>query len=46
MHSPPVVMVVDDDEGIRRLFAKILTSGGYDVSVASDGRQAQEVLAV
>ncbi len=44
---PPAarVLVVDDEEGIRRLFARILTSAGYDVSVASDGCQAQQVLA-
>jgi CheY-like chemotaxis protein len=35
------VLVVDDEEGIRGLFARILTGGGYEVSVAADGDQAQ-----
>ncbi len=33
------ILVVDDDAGVRRTVSLILESGGYDVAVASDGRE-------
>lgn len=39
------ILVVDDDDAVRDLVAAILRSGGYDVSVANDGRQALTKLA-
>ena len=34
------ILVVDDDESIRRLFRQILTEAGYQVLVACDGGEA------
>jgi two-component system cell cycle sensor histidine kinase/response regulator CckA len=36
----PRILVVDDDEAIRRLFCKVLQEQGYPVAVAADGREA------
>ncbi len=50
-HSAPVlargerILVVEDEPGLRRLVAEILTRRGYLVTVASDGAAALEVLA-
>lgn len=33
------VLVIDDEEGIRRSLTRILTEDGYSVSVASDGEE-------
>ena len=33
------VLIIDDDEAIRSVFARFLTGKGYDVVVAEDGRQ-------
>jgi len=38
------VLVIDDEEDIRRLLADILTSGGHVVSSASNGIEALEIL--
>ena len=38
------VLVVDDDESIRRAVAQALREAGYEVTTASDGRQALELL--
>jgi len=38
------VLVVDDEEDIRNLFAEILTDCGYEVHVTADGVEAQKVL--
>ena len=35
------VLVVDDDEGIRSFFAKVLEDGGYQVIAVCDGAEAQ-----
>ena len=35
-----LVLVVDDDPGIRRMLSLALRSGGYDVTTARDGREA------
>jgi CheY-like chemotaxis protein len=38
------ILVVDDDRITRHVLSKVLTSGGYDVTVASDGVEALETL--
>ena len=38
------VLVVDDDPSVRGLFTTILRGGGYDVTVACDGEEAQKIL--
>jgi len=38
------ILVVDDDAGIRALFSSVLRGAGYDVSSASDGDRALELL--
>lgn len=38
------VLVVDDDDTIRRLVSHRLEAAGYDVRVCSDGREAADVL--
>jgi putative two-component system response regulator len=39
------VLVVDDDDGVRRLFTKLLTQEGYRVDVAGDGLEALDRVA-
>ena len=36
----PIVLVVDDEEGVRAFFVRLLTDEGYTVNVASDGPSA------
>ena len=38
------VLVVEDDENIRRLFARVLEGEGYNVQVAVDGDEAMDAL--
>lgn len=38
--SAPIVLVVDDDEVMRRLLSRVLTRRGYVVEEAGDGMQA------
>jgi two-component system, NtrC family, response regulator AtoC len=38
------ILVVDDDESIRRYIAKLLTQSGYDVKTASNGKEALTLL--
>lgn len=38
------ILVVDDEESIRDLLESILTSEGYDVTLASSGEQAIDLL--
>lgn len=33
------ILIIDDDEAIRRVFKRFLTGKGYDVAVAADGRE-------
>jgi CheY-like chemotaxis protein len=42
--TDPVVLVVDDQEAIRRSVAELLRSAGYDAVEAENGEQALEVL--
>ncbi len=39
-----VILVVDDEQGIRRLFEQILTSAGYEVLTAGNGKEALEIV--
>jgi two-component system response regulator AtoC len=39
------VLVVDDDDGLRRRLAASLSAAGFDVAVATDGEQAISALA-
>lgn len=38
------VLVVDDDPGIRDVIAEMLRDEGYDVTTASNGREALEAI--
>ena len=38
------VLVVDDEESIRRLFHQVLTDAGYEVTLAADGDEALKKL--
>lgn len=40
----PTVLVVEDDEDVRDTFHDVLEDEGYDVLVASNGREALDVL--
>lgn len=40
----PRVLIVDDDESIRALIARMLRGGGYDAVVASDGNEALRIV--
>src|SRR6266545_4224421 len=42
--SRPRVLVVDDDELIRRLLVEVLTDEGYEVRLAADGAAGLAVL--
>lgn len=39
-----VVLLVDDDSGVRRVVQKVLDLKGYQVKIASDGDQALDLL--
>jgi DNA-binding NtrC family response regulator len=39
----PRLLIVDDDEGIRRSLARIMRSKGFDVELAGDGESAVEL---
>ena len=41
---PPVVLVVDDDEAICRVFHRLLTTRGYSVVTVHDGLQALDAV--
>ena len=38
-HKAPCVLVVDDEQGIRKVIARFLEAGGYQVLLASNGAQ-------
>jgi two-component system response regulator PrrA len=42
----PRVLVVDDDDQIRRALASVLARSGFDVSTASDGAPAMRICEV
>ena len=41
-----LVLIIDDDEGIRTALAELLELSGYQVAVAADGQEGLELLAV
>ena len=43
MESPRSILLVDDDETLRRLLQRVLTEKGFHVIEAADGAQALEV---
>jgi two-component system cell cycle sensor histidine kinase/response regulator CckA len=44
--KPPLrVLVVDDEEPVRKFVARVLTDTGYDIATASDGPDALRVAA-
>lgn len=40
MPFKPEILVIDDEEGIRKLLATILTENGYNVDTAANGEEA------
>lgn len=40
----PRLLVIDDDQLMRKLLARVLTAKGYDTTVAHNGAQAKELL--
>jgi response regulator RpfG family c-di-GMP phosphodiesterase/signal transduction histidine kinase len=42
--TAPTVLVVDDDDAVRRLMLRILEGGGYHTDQAADARQARQRL--
>jgi DNA-binding NtrC family response regulator len=40
----PLILCADDDDSVRALCVAALTRGGFDVDVASDGREALDKL--
>jgi len=38
------ILIVDDEEGLRELYRMELTAEGYEVLLASNGREAMELL--
>ena len=41
--APCLMLVADDDEGTRRLLGRFLSSMGYEVAFAADGKEAVEL---
>ena len=42
--NKPLILVVDDDEGIRKLLFQILSGAGYEVLTAENGKEAIELV--
>ena len=45
-HGPVRILVVDDEPAVRASLARVLDQAGYDVSLASDGRDALHQVAL
>ena len=43
-HRPVRILVVDDEEIVRRFVARVLRSVGYDVTVASSGAEVLQMV--
>lgn len=44
LDEPTTVLVVDDDESVRKMLERVLSRSGYRVVTASDGEQAMQKL--
>ena len=44
MDSPKKILVVDDETGIRSLLSDLLSSKGFDVTLAKDGQDSLDLL--
>ena len=44
--SPATILVVDDEEGVRKYFQQVLTDAGYKVLLANNGKTAINMLRV
>jgi two-component system, cell cycle sensor histidine kinase and response regulator CckA len=42
--AAPVAVIVDDDDSVRQLLARLLTKGGYRVLQAENGEEALDVI--
>ena len=42
--SPPTVLIVDDEESMRKFVDRVLRTAGYQTMVASDGAEAIDVV--
>lgn len=42
--APPTVLIVDDEDVLRRIMARVLMDAGYRVLVAGDGAAAWEMV--
>ena len=42
--KPCKILIIEDDHGIREVFAKVLTLKGHDVSTANNGKEALDSL--
>lgn len=45
-HRQPLILVADDQPGVRRLLAEILSDGPFRVAQAANGREALSLAAV
>jgi len=43
--APETILVVDDDEGVRRVMSRYLTRQNYEVALAASGEEALTILA-
>jgi CheY-like chemotaxis protein len=44
MAHPPTVLIVDDDPAIRKLLVEVLQLEGYPMEMATNGREAMDIL--
>jgi DNA-binding response OmpR family regulator len=44
MPQPPLILIIDDEEGARQMVASVLTNEGYAVETASNGVEGLAVL--
>lgn len=39
-----IILVIEDDPGVRDLVSRVLTRAGHDVEIATDGREGIQIL--